>query len=154
MVKVGAMAYGRFCEVARMIKFVILNMRSNWPTPVSVRNSERTGFENIRIGSDCPVQTGDRLARKPPRPVASRARPRALDFIISSVRGDDSGNDDARRSNPRPHLVQGRRQGLVRQGTGGGDGRGPRRPGRALPEGYADGAAARFRHGGRAGARG
>src|SRR5471032_1115665 len=103
MVKVGAMAYGRFCKGARMIKFVILNMRSNWPTPVSVRYSERTGFENIRIGSNCPVQTGDRVAREPARHVAGRACPRPLDFIISSVRGRDSRNDDARRPDSRPH---------------------------------------------------
>ena len=37
----------RFCKGARVLKFVILMERRCWRQPVSVRYSERTGFENF-----------------------------------------------------------------------------------------------------------
>ena len=67
--------------------------------------------------------------------------------------GRTARHDDARRPDSRPHAVEGRRQGPVRQGTRGRAARGARRSRRAFPEGRADGTAARVRTGGRDDAR-
>ena len=66
------------------------------------------------------------------------------DLLQAALRpaGRAARHDHARRPDPRPRAVQGRRQGPVRQGAGNGARRRPRRPRRAFAEGRADGPAA------------
>ena len=71
--------------------------------------------------------------------MAGRTRARAAAQRASAWTCELLGMTHARRPDPRPRAVQGRRQGPVRQGTRDAPRRRPRAPGGALAEGRADG---------------